>query len=110
MLRVRHVTRTIATALTFVAALVCGVVLHLDAPALRRAVSARVNRVLATALPGRIAILDVGHLGTGGISGVRATVQDPEGRTVLQVEGLRASLATGRLLASLARGGDLAID
>ena len=110
MLRVRHVTRTIATALTFVAALVGGAVLHLDAPALRRVVSARVNRVLATALPGRIAILDVGHLGTGGISGVRATVQDPEGRTVLQVEGLRASIATGRLLASLARGGDLAID
>ncbi|HTQ46573.1 MAG TPA: hypothetical protein VMI75_27660, partial [Polyangiaceae bacterium] len=107
---VRHVTRTMATALTFVAALVGGAVLHLDAPAIRRAVSARVNRVLATALPGRIAIVDVGHIGAGGVSGVRATVQDPEGRTVLQLEGLRASIETGRLLASLARGGELAID
>ena len=107
---VRHVTRTMATALTFVGALVGGAVLHLDAPAIRRAVSARVNRVLATALPGRIAIVDVGHIGAGGVSGVRATVQDPEGRTVLQLEGLRASIETGRLLASLARGGELAID
>jgi translocation and assembly module TamB len=105
-----HVTRTMATALTFVAALVAGAVLHLDAPAVRRVVSARVNGVLATALPGRIAILDVGHIGAGRVSGVRATVQDPEGRTVLQVEGLRAQLETGRLLASLAHGDDLAID
>lgn len=110
MLRLRHLAGTVATALTFVVALVGGVLLHLDTPAVRRAVSARVNRVLATALPGRIAIVDIGRLGTDGITGVRATVQDPDGRTVLQVGGLKATLETGELLASLARGGDLAID
>src|SRR5579883_1000989 len=110
MARVRHVASTIATAMTFVAAIAGGVVLHLDAPAVRRAVSARVNRVLATALPGRIAIAEVGHLGANRVEGVRASVQDPEGRTVLRLEGLRASIDTGRLLSSLARGGDLAID
>lgn len=107
---VHHVARTIAAALTFAAALVGGAVLHLDAPAVRRAVSARVSRVLATALPGRITIVDVGHLGARGIGGARATVQDPDGRTVLQIEGLNASIDTARLLASLARGEDIAVD
>lgn len=110
MIRVRHFTRTIGTGVTFVTALIGGAVLHLDAPAVRRAVAARVNGVLATTLPGRITILEIGHLGAGGVAGVRATVQDPQGKTVLQVDGLTASLQTGRLLASLARGGDIEFD
>src|SRR5579859_6903101 len=114
MARLGSIARALAAAVScagvFVVALVAGAILHLDLPAFRRAVNDRLNRVFATALPGRITISAIGRIGTGRVEGVDAVVQEPNGAEVLRVKGLRAVISTARLLESLTGSGDLRID
>jgi translocation and assembly module TamB len=71
-----------------VVAVAVAVLVHLDLPAGRRAVAARVNAVFDSALAGRIRIEHIGGLGLRGVEGVRVRVRDPEGVQVLLADGV----------------------
>lgn len=74
---------------TFTVATAAALVIHLDAPAVRRLVSAQVNGILASTLAGKVEIEHIGGLGLHGVDGVRVRVHDPEGVQVLHVDGVR---------------------
>jgi translocation and assembly module TamB len=93
----------------FVLAAAGGVVVHLDVPAVRRAVVGRVDRLLAGALPGRVNIVSLGALGPGGVGGATVEIDDPQGVRVLRVEGLAARVDMMDLLRSLAQGTDVQV-
>ena len=101
--------RGLGAAVVFVLAVAGGAVLHLDVPAVRRAIVARVDQVLASALAGRIVVERVGSLGATHVTDVDARVEDPDGKTVLRVQGLGASIATWDLLRSLAASPDVRV-
>jgi translocation and assembly module TamB len=107
---VRALATGLGTAVVFVAALAGGVVVHMDVPAVRRAIVARVNEVLASVLSGRIVIERVGSVGSTYVADVDARVDDPDGKTVLRVWGLRAQISTWELLRSLTSGPDVRVD
>jgi len=109
MTAVRAAAKLLGTGLVFVLAVAAGLLAHMDVPAVRRAIVARVNVVLASALSGRIVIERVGGFGPTGVEDVDARVDDPEGQTVLRVWGLSARLSTWDLLRSLASGPDVRI-
>lgn len=96
--------RAVGTAMLFVLALVGGLLLHLNRPAVRRTVVARVNQGLASVLQGRITIDRIDELGTGHVAGVDAHVDDPSGHTVLRATGVAGRIATEDLLRSLLGG------
>jgi translocation and assembly module TamB len=106
---VRAAAKTLGTGLVFVLAVVAGLLAHMDVPAVRRAIVARVNEVLASVLAGHIVIERVGSFGPGGVEDVDARVDDPEGKTVVHVWGLRARLSTWDLLRSLVSEPDVRI-
>lgn len=95
----------VAVTVTFVAAAVAGVVVHLDAPATRRLVAARVNAALGRSLEGRVEIERIGRLGLLGLGGVDARVYDPDGVQVLAAVGARGSVRTLEALRSALLGG-----
>ncbi len=101
--------RGLGTAMVFVLAVAGGAVLHLDVAAVRRTIVARVDPILASALAGRIVVERIGRLGPTSVAGVDAHVEDPEGKTVLRVQGLDASIATWDLLRSLASSPDVRV-
>jgi autotransporter translocation and assembly factor TamB len=103
------VARSAGTAAVFVGAVVGGALLHLNLPAVRRAVVARVDAVLATVVQGRIVIERVGELGPAHVRGVDARVDDPEGRTVIRVFGVAGRVAPLPLLRSLVTGEDIVV-
>ena len=108
-LRARAAAKALGTVLVFVLALVGGLLGHMDVPAVRRAIVVRVNGVLASVVSGRIVIERVGGFGPGGVDDVDAHVEDPGGKTVLRVWGLRARLSTWDLLRSLASSPDVRV-
>ncbi|MBX3199178.1 MAG: translocation/assembly module TamB domain-containing protein [Labilithrix sp.] len=79
----------IGLTVTFSAATVAAVVIHLDAPATRRLVATQVSGILAGTLAGKVEIEHIGGLGLHGVDGVRVRVHDPEGVQVLHVDGVR---------------------
>ena len=87
-----------------------GLLVHMNVPAVRRAITARVNSLLASALPGHVVITRLGGLGWGGIDDADVTVDDPRGSYVMRVQGLGARIATMDLLRSLVSGQDLQVD
>ena len=94
MRAVRSAANALGATLVFVTATAGGLVAHMDVPAVRRAIVARVNVVLASALAGHIVIERVGSVGPEGVDDVDARVEDPDGKTVLHAWGLHACLST----------------
>ena len=87
-----------------------GALAHRNVPAVRRAIVARVNAALVTAIPGRIRIEQIGSVGLDRITGVSAAITDPDGATVLHVRDLTAHIDMATLLGSLRSGGPVEID
>lgn len=109
MRAVGAVARALGTSALFVLAVVGGLLLHLDVPAVRRAVISRVNPVLASALVGHIVIDRAGSLGAQCVRDVDAHVVDPSGQTVLRATGVSGCIATTTLLRSLAGGAGVTV-
>ncbi len=80
------------TAAAFVCALLVSVVLHLNLPALHRVARPLIEQAIASQLEGKLTIESLGHIGLGGVSGLRVRVLDPAGKQVLYVDG-----AVGRI-------------
>ena len=108
----RALAKGVGTLVLLVVATAGGVLANMDTAAVRRAVVARLNGVLASTLAGRIVIDRVGGWGPTHVHDVDAHVDDPEGKTVLRVWGLDARVSTVDLLASLTSGKEarIAID
>jgi len=109
----RAAAKLLAWTVIFVAALVLGVILHLDTPWVRRTVMARTNALLAGTFQGRVEIRKLGGLGLGGVRDVDATVTDQAGDVVLSVQGARVEIDALALLRSALLGDEaspLAID
>ncbi|RYG67149.1 hypothetical protein EON77_16750, partial [bacterium] len=90
----RVLSSMIGCALIFVCAAVAAVLVHLDLPATRRLVSARVNGVLASELAGTVEIEHLSALGLRGVEGGRVRVRDPEGVQVLLADGIEVRIRT----------------
>lgn len=89
----------VGTTVVFGSSVAAAVVLHLDVPATRRLVATQVTKVLHDTFQGQVTIEHVGHLGLGGLGGVKARIVDPEGQRVLFVDGVAVevrSLAAAR--------------
>ena len=105
-----HVARHLGGLTVFVLALLVGVAVHIDVPAVRRTVVGRVNEGLAAVLQGRLHVLGIGELGLAGLEGADAEVYDPDGVLVLRLEGLRTRIDTLDLLRSIYSGSEIHID
>lgn len=107
----RVLSSMIGCALIFVCAAVAAVLVHLDLPATRRLVSARVNGVLASELAGTVEIEHLSALGLRGVNGVRVRVRDPEGVQVLLAEGIEVRIRTiDALRTALSSEGPIVVD
>ncbi len=98
--RARHfVARALAVLVMSALALVVVAVICLNTPPVRRLVAEKVNAALASSFRGKVRIGRLGGLGLGGVSDVDVTVDDPTGRRVLTILGVRLrvdSFAAGR--------------
>ncbi len=106
----RHIGRVAFSAIVFALAAGGGVIVHRNVRAVRRAIVARVNAALTTAIPGRIHIEQVGSVGVDGVAGISAAITDPDGATVIHVRDLAARIDLAALLRSLRSVGPLEID
>lgn len=97
---VSRVASVCAVLAAFVSCTVFAVVAHLDLPATRRVVAARVTQVLRSELAGDVTLERVDALGLGGLRGGRVRVRDPEGRQVLFVDGISVRMRALSLLRS----------
>ncbi len=97
----RAVARALGAGAVFVAAIVLGLVLHLDVPSARRAVVARVNGLLGPVFAGKLTIDRVGSLGLMAVAGVDAHMDDPDGTTVIRATGIAGRVSTLALVRSL---------
>ena len=77
----------VGTAVTFVCALVAGLLLHVNLPATHRIAKKEIRSVLASTVRGTLIVEHIGRIGRGGVSGLRVRVLDPEGTQVLYVDG-----------------------
>lgn len=101
----------VGTTVTFVAATVGGVLLHIDKPATRRAIATQVSSGLRGVLAGEIVVHHIGGIGLRGLSDVSATIRDPEGVQVLDVDGATVVVPVIDVAKSGLFGkGDIAID
>ena len=100
----RTLVAAVGCVLLFGASLVLAVLVHLNTPVLRRVAVSRVNAILAPSFRGRIRIERVASLNVFGLSGADATLDDPDGRPVLVVHGLRARFETWAALRSVIAG------
>jgi translocation and assembly module TamB len=106
----RPLARVAGCVVVFALAAGGGALAHRNLPAVRRAVVARVNAALVSAVPGRIRIEQIGSLGLDRVAGVSVAITDPDGATVLHVRDLAARIDVARLLGSLRSGGPIEID
>jgi len=109
MTALRTAAKAFGATVVFVTATAGGLVTHMDVPAVRRAVVARVNEVLASVLSGRIVIERVGSFGPTHVDDVDARVEDPEGKTVVHAWGLHARVSTWDLVRSLVSSPDVRV-
>ncbi len=102
----------LGTMVLFVLSAVVGILLHLGTARARRAVVDEVNTILAPSFQGKIRIERLEGLGLFGLSGANVTIDDPTGRPVLVVRGVRVRLATFGVIRSALFGthGPLTID
>jgi translocation and assembly module TamB len=98
------VARALGTGIVFVAALVLAVLLHIDAPAARRAIVERVNGVLAPLFVGKLTIERIGGVGLTQLDGIDARVDDADGKVVIHAAGVAGHVSTWALVRALARG------
>lgn len=98
---VKRCAHALAWLLVGLGALLLAVLVHLDQPRTKRVVMSRVNALLATTLRGTIELRAIEHVGVAYAQGVAASVRDPEGRALLEVEGVSAQLRLGALLRGL---------
>ena len=103
------VAKTAGVGLVLALAAVGGLALHLDMPAPRRFLSARVNGILEGTFKGRIVIERIGSLHLTRLDNVDAHILDPEGHMVLDIRGLHARFGTVSLLRSLVSGDTLIV-
>jgi len=106
----RSLSRVLGVGAVFALASTAGLALHVDLPPFRRVIVARVDGALASTFAGRIVIERLERITATGAEGIDARVEDPDGRTVVRVTGVRARLARVALVRSLAFGGDLVVD
>jgi translocation and assembly module TamB len=71
--------------------------------AARRVVMAQTNRVLASALAGTVRVDKLGAIGATRVAGLRFTVDDPEGKRVLDADQAIVEIDSLRLIASFLR-------
>src|SRR5580698_6312765 len=93
----RHIRifgHSVGTTTLFALAVGGGALLHLDVPLARRILVSRVNAALAPVLAGKITIERVESVKTTGVTSVDVRVEDPKGRRVLHLQGVRARVAT----------------
>jgi translocation and assembly module TamB len=100
----RLLVGTVGSVLLFGASLVLAVLVHLNTPVLRRVAVSRVNAILAPSFRGTIRIERLASLNVFGLSGADVTLDDPDGRPVLVVHGLRARFETWAALRSVFAG------
>jgi translocation and assembly module TamB len=105
----RSVAGALAMAVLFALAVGAGGLVHLNVPAVRRAIVARVNGALGSAFAGRIVVERLERLGPSRLEGLAARIEDPDGRTALRVEGVKVHVDLAPLLRSLVSGRDLAV-
>jgi translocation and assembly module TamB len=104
--------RVLGTLIVFAVALVAGVALHVGVPAEQRVVVDRVNRVLAPLFVGTLTIERLRSLSlgvVGGVGGVDARVNGPDGALLLRATGIDGRIALATLVRSLL-GGSIAVE
>ncbi len=99
-----HSVHGAALFVTFVAALAAGILLHMEAPPLRRGIARRAEGLIASSLQGKILIDSVGGLGLRGLDGVNARVLDPSGKPAASIYGLRVRLPITEVVKSALSG------
>lgn len=87
--------------IVFFAALVGGVLLHLDTPRARSLIVREVNATLAPMFRGHVRLEALGGFGPRAVRGIDATIEDPTGRPVVVARGVSVHLATLTLLGSV---------
>ncbi len=98
----RRVLAGVGTAVLVVLMLVASVLVHLDTPVVRRVTVARVNQlVFAPIFQGTMTLVALGHVDPFGVSGVDVRVLDPQGHSVLRVNGLASRIRLLTLLRTL---------
>ena len=111
MRRVLRASAKIAAAiLVLVVAAAAAVLVYLRTAAGRRTVATRVNAALEPLFAGRLTITQIGAIGFEGADGIAATVVDPDGRTVISVEGAHARIALLTLIRSILGHGEIVVD
>jgi translocation and assembly module TamB len=98
------VVRALGTAVVFVAALVLAVLLHIDAPAARRAIVERVNGVLAPLFVGKLTIERIGGVGLTQLEGIDARLDDADGNVLIHAAGVAGHVSTWALVRALLHG------
>ena len=93
--------RALGTGIVFLGALVLAFAVHLDVPAVQRAVVARVNGLLVPVFAGRLTIDRVGALGLSAAGAIDAHMDDPDGKTVIRATGIAGRVSTVALVRSL---------
>lgn len=94
-LRVLHVFGSaIGILCLFISSLLAGAVIHLDSPRARRLTALQIDRSFDGSFRGRIRVERIGTLGLFGLACTDVTIDDPGGRPVLRVRGLRVRFAT----------------
>jgi translocation and assembly module TamB len=91
--------------ITFSSAAVVGALLHIDTPVARRVAASQITSLLASTFEGKIAVENVGHLGSDGAGGIDVRVSDPDGFEVLRLQNVRAKLSVLAVLKSVVAGG-----
>lgn len=107
LIALAHATRTGFLVVTFASALVGGVVVHANTPAVRRLAVEFGNRAMASLFDGKITLRDVTSLSLGRRATVRvreAEATTPEGARVLFARDVEAEIDLAKLLRSLSAG------
>ena len=106
--RVRRTFGTILATLGLTTVFACSVLvsvgLHLNLPPLRRIVRFHVNRVLATALEGKLIVEDFDRLSLDGIEIQSFVALDPFGRQTVHATGIKARVDVRSLVREAIRG------
>ena len=106
---VRRAASGVGLACVFSMAVAGGALLHVRLADGRRLVASALTSVLEPIFSGRIVIEKIGTIEAGGVDGAEVSVYDPAGERVLHVTGLRAQASLARVMAVIARGGDIGL-
>jgi translocation and assembly module TamB len=105
MSRARKIAKLAGKILVWTSASLVGLVvvalLAANTPPARRLIAKQVNAALAGVVSGQIVIESIGSVGLTRVSGVRARLRDPQGRSLIAASGVTASVRTYTLLRSL---------